>query len=91
MGTMSWNTTIRTPVSFQNPVGYYQRCSEIYINCVVNLNTSGRAQPTGQECWGHGYRILGKRRNNAFFSRPVNTFRYADAQFNKVNEKGQKS
>ena len=43
VGTMSWNIRKRTPDSFQNPVGYYQRCGETYINDVVNLNTSGRA------------------------------------------------
>jgi len=36
---MSWNIRKRTPDSFQNPVGYYQRCGETYINDVVNLNT----------------------------------------------------
>ena len=45
VGTMSWNIRKRTPDSFQNPVGYYQRCGETYINDVVNLNT---VSPTGK-------------------------------------------
>ena len=45
---MLWNSVIKRvkPHSFQNPVGYYQRCSETYINDVVNLNT---VRPTGSK------------------------------------------